>query len=124
MEGVCHGPGVKCTFVLAVANRSCYPPSWIKSMIFNDDNEKKRRPLLAGLFAEGVGYIRMLDTQLLIRDKVTYKTANVFGVIAYTVENPHIVKVLRDRDYWASLDIRGVKTGFCMPSNRMVGMPT
>lgn len=50
----------------------------------------------------------MLNTQLLIRDRVTYKTANIFGVIAYTVENPHIVKVLRDRDYWASLNSRTI----------------
>lgn len=48
----------------------------------------------------------MLNTQLLIRDRATYKTANVFGVIAYTVENPHVVKVLRDKDYWASLNSR------------------
>ncbi len=49
---------------------------------------------------------KMLSVQMLIRDKVNYKTANVFGLIAYTVENPHVVKALRDQDYWASLNSR------------------
>ncbi len=31
---------------------------------------------------------------------------NIFGVILYTEEHPFIVKVLRDRDYWASLNAR------------------
>lgn len=49
---------------------------------------------------------RMLETQQLIRDRVSYNTANVFGVIAYTVENPYIVKVLRDQDFWRSFNSR------------------
>ncbi len=48
----------------------------------------------------------MMDIQQLIRDKVSYNTANVFGVIAYTEENPYMVKVLRDKDYWRSLNAR------------------
>lgn len=48
----------------------------------------------------------MLNTQQLIRDKISCRTANVFGIIAYSVANPSIVKVLRDKDYWASLNER------------------
>lgn len=31
-------------------------------------------------------------------------SANLFGVILYTREQPHITRVLRDRDYWAALN--------------------
>lgn len=49
---------------------------------------------------------RMLDIKQLLIDRKSYHTANIFGVIVYTVENPHIVKVLRDSDYWDSLNAR------------------
>ena len=49
---------------------------------------------------------KMLDVQTLIQDKVSYNSANVFGVIVYTEENPHIIKVLRDSDYWDSFNAR------------------
>ena len=49
---------------------------------------------------------KMMNVQQLIKDRMTYKTANVFGMIVYTEENPHIVKVLRDQDYWNSLNAR------------------
>lgn len=49
---------------------------------------------------------RMLDVQLLIKDKSTYKTANIFGVIAYTDQNPYVIKVLQDEVFWNSLNAR------------------
>ena len=48
----------------------------------------------------------MLTSELLIRDKKAYRTANIFGVIAYSERDPFIVKVLRDKDYWNSLNSR------------------
>lgn len=47
---------------------------------------------------------KMMTVQQLIKDRMTYKAANVFGMIVYSEENPHLVKVLRDQDYWNSLN--------------------
>ena len=49
---------------------------------------------------------RMLSVDLLIRDKKIYKTANIFGLIAYSERNPFVVKVMRDSDFWNSLNTR------------------
>lgn len=49
---------------------------------------------------------QLLDIQLLIKDKQTYHTANLFGVIAYTDHNPYVIKVLKDEDFWRSLNAR------------------
>lgn len=49
---------------------------------------------------------KMLDVQQLIAAKKQYKTANIFGLIIYSERNPHIVKVLKDVDYWNSLNTR------------------
>ena len=48
----------------------------------------------------------MLTTELLIRDKRACHTANIFGLIAYSERNPFVVKVLRDKDFWNSLNSR------------------
>ena len=49
---------------------------------------------------------KMLDIRLLKQDKRHYKTANVFGFVAYSERNPYIVKLLRDEDFWRSLNAR------------------
>lgn len=49
---------------------------------------------------------KMLDISLLIKDKTTYGTANIFGFIAYTDQNPYVVKVLQDDVFWKSLHSR------------------
>lgn len=49
---------------------------------------------------------KMLDVRLLMNDRKSYRTANIFGFIAYTECNPYIVKVLRDDDFWQSLNDR------------------
>ena len=48
----------------------------------------------------------MLTSELLIRDKRASRTANIFGLIAYSERNPYVVKVLRDKDFWNSLNTR------------------
>jgi len=48
----------------------------------------------------------MLNVELLIKDKKQYRTANIFGFIAYSDRNPYIVKVLKDQDFWNSLNAR------------------
>ena len=48
----------------------------------------------------------MLTAELLIRDKSACRTANLFGLIAYSERNPFMVKVLRDKDFWNSLNSR------------------
>lgn len=48
----------------------------------------------------------MLDVRLLMNDRKSYRTANIFGFIAYTERNPYIVKVLKDDDFWQSLNDR------------------
>ncbi len=48
----------------------------------------------------------MLTVEKLIQDKASYGTMNIFGIIVYTEEHPFIAKVLRDKDYWASLNAR------------------
>lgn len=48
----------------------------------------------------------MLTVKKLIQDKASYRTMNIFGIIVYTEEHPFIVKELRDKDYWASLNAR------------------
>ena len=45
-----------------------------------------------------------LSRTKLIADKSRRKTANLFGIIAYTDANPNIKKVLRDSDYWDSFN--------------------
>ena len=42
----------------------------------------------------------------MIAVKKQYKTANIFGLIVYSERNPHIMKVLKDVDYWNSLNAR------------------
>lgn len=49
---------------------------------------------------------QMLDVQFLIKDKKQYDTVNLFGIIAYTEQNPFVIKVLRDDDFWRSLNAR------------------
>lgn len=49
---------------------------------------------------------QMLNVELLIKDKRKYGTANIFGFIAYSDRNPYIVKVLKDKDFWNSLNAR------------------
>lgn len=48
----------------------------------------------------------MLNVQNLMKDEMKYGTANIFGLIAYSERNPYIVKVLRDDDFWRSLNAR------------------
>lgn len=48
----------------------------------------------------------LLDVKLLARDKKRCRTANIFGLIAYSDRNPFVVKVLRDDAYWRSLNNR------------------
>jgi len=48
----------------------------------------------------------MLSVDLLIKDKKTYRTANIFGFVAYSARNPFVVKVMSDRDFWDSLNAR------------------
>lgn len=48
----------------------------------------------------------LLDVKLLMKDKKAFRTANIFGFIAYSERNPYIVKVLRDKDFWRSLNAR------------------
>lgn len=49
---------------------------------------------------------QMMSVNLLIRDKQQVRTANIFGLIAYSDRNPYVVKVLRDHDFWNSLNAR------------------
>ena len=49
---------------------------------------------------------KMLTVQKLIEDRSSFRTMNIFGIIVYTEEHPYIVKVLRDEDYWASLNAK------------------
>ena len=49
---------------------------------------------------------QMLTIDKMMTDKAIMRTMNLFGVIVYTVEHPYIVKMLRDKDYWASLNAR------------------
>lgn len=49
---------------------------------------------------------QLLDVQLLIESKRTYHTVNLFGLIAYTEQNPYVIKVLKDEDFWGSLNSR------------------
>ena len=49
---------------------------------------------------------KMLDVRLLMSDKKHFNTANIFGFIAYNERNPYMVKVLRDVDFWNSLNAR------------------
>ena len=48
----------------------------------------------------------MMDIRQLISHRQNYRTANLFGVIAYTERNPHIVMALEERAYWDSLNAR------------------
>ena len=48
----------------------------------------------------------MLSVEALIDDRREYRTANVFGFIAYSERNPYVAKVLRDNDFWMSLNAR------------------
>ena len=49
-----------------------------------------------------------LDRTQLIIDKRSHRSANLFGIIAYTDANPNIKKVLRDGDYWDSFNYLSV----------------
>ena len=49
---------------------------------------------------------KMVNVQLLIKDKQQYRTANIFGLIAYSERNPYVVKVLQDDVFWQSLNSR------------------
>lgn len=49
---------------------------------------------------------RMINVQKLIQDKSSYGTMNLFGIIVYTEANPYVAKVLRDQDFWKSLNMR------------------
>ena len=49
---------------------------------------------------------KMLSVDLLIKDKRQYKTANIFGFIAYSDRNPYIAKVLKDELFWKSLGLK------------------
>ena len=49
---------------------------------------------------------KMLSVDLLIKDKRQYRTANIFGFIAYSDRNPYIAKVLKDELFWKSLNAR------------------
>ena len=49
---------------------------------------------------------RMLDVELLIRDRRRYRSANIFGFIAFSDPNPFIIKVLKDKDFWQSINDR------------------
>lgn len=49
---------------------------------------------------------QMLNVELLIKDKKQYRTANIFGFIAYSARNPYVAKVLKDKDFWQSLNAR------------------
>lgn len=48
----------------------------------------------------------MLTINRMMDDGHSLGTMNLFGIIVYTVEHPHIVKMLKDQDYWASLNAR------------------
>lgn len=49
---------------------------------------------------------KMLSVDLLIKDKRQYRTANIFGFIAYSDRNPYIAKVLKDELFWKSLGLK------------------
>ena len=49
---------------------------------------------------------KMLTVQKLIEDRSSFRTMNIFGIIVYTEEHPYIIKVLRDKDYCASLNAK------------------
>lgn len=49
---------------------------------------------------------KMLNVELLMDSKRQYHTANVFGFIAYSERNPYVAKVLKDKDFWKSLNAR------------------
>lgn len=48
----------------------------------------------------------MLNVELLMNSKRQYHTANVFGFIAYSERNPYVAKVLKDKDFWKSLNAK------------------
>lgn len=49
---------------------------------------------------------KMISVQLLIKDRQQYRTANIFGFIAYSERNPYVIKVLQDNVFWQSLNAR------------------
>ena len=49
---------------------------------------------------------QMLTIDKMMTDKAIMSTMNLFGIIVYTVEHPYIMKMLRDQDFWASLNAR------------------
>ena len=49
---------------------------------------------------------KMLNVELLMDSKRQYHTANVFGFIAYSERNPYVAKVLKDKDFWKSLNAK------------------
>ena len=48
----------------------------------------------------------MLNIDLLNDSKRRFKTANLFGFIAYSERNPYVAKVLQDKFFWDSLNVR------------------
>ena len=48
----------------------------------------------------------MLNVKLLINSRRESRTANIFGFIAYSDRNPYVAKVLQDKLFWRSLDVR------------------
>lgn len=48
----------------------------------------------------------LLNVELLIKDRQKHRTSNIFGFIAYSDKNPYVKKVIKDKDFWQSLDAR------------------
>ena len=49
---------------------------------------------------------RMLTVEKMMTDKVTYGTMNLFGIIVYTEEHPFVVRMLKNQEFWESLNSR------------------
>ena len=48
----------------------------------------------------------ILTIEKMTSDRLSCGTSNLFGIIVYTDEHPYIKKMLRDTDYWESLNAR------------------
>lgn len=48
----------------------------------------------------------LLNVELLIKDRQKHRTSNIFGFIAYSDKNPYVKIVIKDKDFWQSLDAR------------------
>ena len=49
---------------------------------------------------------QMLTAEKLMADKAILGTMNLFGVLVYTEEHPYIAMMLRNKDFWRSLNSR------------------